>query len=204
LQNGAASAKFLPVAATASTSSEKYPGSQKMSAGPSVDTAVAEQLAKVAEHLGKVDEAAIVVLKGHLLIEEALTEIIETFVFRSEHLKDVRMECATKIKLARSMSLDENNNSMWALICAINALRNSLAHSLQSELRAKRSHAVLRLYKQEVSNVFGPEAEQPECLMLTHAVALSLGFLSGHINEVRRFRGFFEAIDPVVNPHRLA
>lgn len=62
------------------------------------------------------DDAALVVLKGHLVIEERLTVVIEKFVFHPEHLEQVRLTFAHKLALARSLSLDEDKNSMWSLI----------------------------------------------------------------------------------------
>jgi hypothetical protein len=45
-----------------------------------------------------------VVLKGHLLIEEALDGIISNFVFHSERIGEARLSFAQKVNLARSMS----------------------------------------------------------------------------------------------------
>ena len=36
------------------------------------------------------DESAVVILKGHLIIEETLGEIISTFVFHGEHIEEAR------------------------------------------------------------------------------------------------------------------
>jgi len=44
--------------------------------------------AKLVEHLRYVDESALVILRGHLIIEETLSEIISTFVFHGEHLEE--------------------------------------------------------------------------------------------------------------------
>jgi hypothetical protein len=62
------------------------------------------------------DNAALIILKGHLVIEERLTSVIEKFVFHPEHLEQARLTFAHKLAIARSLSLDEDKNSMWSLI----------------------------------------------------------------------------------------
>lgn len=85
-----------------------------------------EILGKLEEHLRYVDESAQVILKGHLVIEETLSEIISTFVFHDEYLEGARLSFAQKLAIARTMSLDEHGNEMWQLIAALNSLRMNL------------------------------------------------------------------------------
>jgi hypothetical protein len=61
------------------------------------------------------DDEALIVLKGHLVIEERITATIERFVFHPEHLEKARLTFAHKIAIARSMSLDESDSPMWRL-----------------------------------------------------------------------------------------
>ena len=67
---------------------------------------------KFKEHFLYVDAPAQIVLKGHLLIEEALDTILGKFVFHPEHLQNANLRFAQKIDLARSISLAEHNNEM--------------------------------------------------------------------------------------------
>jgi hypothetical protein len=79
---------------------------------------------KIEEHFAQVDETVLVVLKGHLLIEEALDTIISRFVFHPEFIQAANLRFAQKLSIARSISLDEHNNEMWGLevstACATN------------------------------------------------------------------------------------
>jgi hypothetical protein len=97
------------------------------------------------------DNAALVILKGHLVIEERLTAVIEKFVFHPEHLDKARLTFAQKLAIARSLSLDEDTNSMWNLIEKLNTLRNKLSHSLDGEPRARAMEAVKTAYVAECS-----------------------------------------------------
>ena len=48
------------------------------------------------EQLREIDEAALIVLKGHLLIEEMLETIISTFVFHPPFIKEARLTFANQ------------------------------------------------------------------------------------------------------------
>ena len=169
-----------------------------------MEAAAKEILAKLEEHLRYVDESALVILKGHLVIEETLGEIISTFVFHGEHLEGARITFAQKVAIARTMSLDEHNNEMWNLVLAINSLRNELAHALQSPKRVAKTTALIELHKKLGGSVTTPDGKEvPEHVLLSFAVSYSLGFLSGFIEEVRRFRSMLDGMDKIANPHRL-
>ena len=53
-----------------------------------------------------VDDEALVVLKGQLIVEKKLDEIIEAFVFHPEQLETARLSFAQKVAIARSLSLE--------------------------------------------------------------------------------------------------
>ena len=163
-------------------------------------------LAKFTEHFQHVDAVAQVVLKAHLLIEEALDRIVGKFVFHPEFLEDSRLTFAQKVDLARSMSLDAHGNPMWELVTAINALRNDLSHSLASTKREQKTRRVIETYlkllddKEESTR----HKEEPDEQVLMVAAGFFLGFLTAFEAEVDRFRSVVEAMDRVMNPHRHA
>src|SRR5262245_32386458 len=92
-------------------------------------------LHRLVEQMGRIDEPALAVLKGQLLLEEQLDRILTRFVFHPEHLEQANLRFYQKVCVARSISLDEQVNPMWELVLAVNALRNELAHSLDSPRR---------------------------------------------------------------------
>ncbi len=161
---------------------------------------------KFTEHFQHIDAVALVVLKGHLLIEEALDAILCKFVFHEEHLRNARLTFAQKIDVARSVSLDEHNSPMWELVSAIHALRNELSHSLESEKRQRKTRRLVETYlkllddKEEAARQKG----QPDEVIVMWAAGFFMGFLSAFEAEVARFRGFVDALDRTVNPHRHA
>jgi hypothetical protein len=159
-------------------------------------------LQRMAEHMSHVDELALVVLKGHLLLDEHLEGIIKGFVFHPSYLEDANLRFGQKVAVARSMSLDEYTNRVWDLILAINGLRNELSHSLTSARRQQRFERVKTLYLEINTETTAEDRAAPDYQVASYAVALALGFLGSFEEEVVRFRDWVGTLDRVVNPHR--
>jgi hypothetical protein len=157
---------------------------------------------KLQVHFGQVDETVVVVLKGHLLIEEALDAIISGFVFHPEFVQAANLRFGQKLSMARALSLDEHKNDMWDIAFSLNSLRNELAHSLQSSKRAAKIKTVIDLYYRLAEDIPTDVQDQPEHVVLFYAIGFFLGFLTGFQSEVKRFRQFLDHLDPIVNPHR--
>src|SRR5690348_1381835 len=83
------------------------------------------------EEMGSVDALAQVILKGHLVIEGALDNILTLMLFHAEHLRDARLSFVQKVHVTRGYALRKNTNSIWYLILEINSLRNNIAHRLE-------------------------------------------------------------------------
>lgn len=163
-----------------------------------------ELLARVQAVFGTVDDTVVVVLKGHLLVEEMLDAIIGTFVFHSDYLKAANLRFAQKLQIARSMSLDEHDNGMWEIAIRLNSLRNELAHALNSEKRQQKTQALIDAYFAEATEAehMALVRDQEETVILAFAASYFLGFLRTFRAEVQRFREFIDGVDAVVNPHR--
>jgi tRNA(Phe) wybutosine-synthesizing methylase Tyw3 len=154
------------------------------------------------EHLRKVDELTLVILKGHLVIEEQLERIITTFVFHPSYIEESNLRFAQKVAIARSMSLDEPANPLWELIVAINALRNELAHVLTDEKRKQKLARVKNLYFEANAAMAEEDRKCADHEVASFAVAFCLGFLTKFQEEVARFREHVDSLDRVANPHR--
>jgi hypothetical protein len=162
-----------------------------------------ESLKRLFRHLDA-DSAGMTALKGHLIIEEFLTRAIQKFVWHPEHLDDARLSFAQKLSVCRSMSLDNNDKTVWDLISKLNGLRNAFSHSLQGERRTKATDALRSAYMRELGEDKLDEFESTDVGLLLGVIALCMGFLSGFENEVERFREKVNALDKLMNPHRYA
>jgi hypothetical protein len=94
-----------------------------------------EYLEQFSAYMGDVDELAQVILKGHLIIEGVLDNILELVFFHPEHLANARLSFNQKVNLARAYCLRKNQLSMWRLVTMINTIRNQIAHSLHHPKR---------------------------------------------------------------------
>lgn len=155
------------------------------------------------EYFNKVDEELIAVLKGQLLIERTLNQIIDDFVFHDDKLIEARLSFSQKVHIARSMSLNQFDNSMWTLILVLNSLRNDFAHQLDSEKRTAKFEKVKNLYIQETKGSdFENVWDNDQVIGIAYTTTLILGFLIAFHDEVLRFKGVVREMDKIINKHR--
>lgn len=79
------------------------------------------------------NEMDLIILRGHLIIEELLYQLIAEYVFHAIFIKKAKLSFSKKVDIARSMSQYQSNNSISSIILAINKLRNNIAHELPSQ-----------------------------------------------------------------------
>ncbi|QDQ83663.1 hypothetical protein [Paraburkholderia megapolitana] len=158
--------------------------------------------ARFVEEMGVVDNTVHVLLKGHLLIEEALSRIIDQFVFHREHVAEARLSFAGKVHLCRALCLRKNDLGEWDLIAALNAFRNVIAHTLQSPQRARKFDRVKEIYLREAATMSGIEdvRESSEADVVLLACGHCLGFLSSFEGDARVFRQLVFNMDRSLNP----
>ncbi len=155
------------------------------------------------EQFNKVDDELVAVLKGHLLVEKVLNQIIEDFVFHDDKIIDARLNFAQKVQIARSMSLDHQDNSMWSLISVMNTLRNDFAHQLDSEKRNAKFDKVKAIYVQETKdNEFENIWSKGNVIGIAYTTTLILGFLITFHEEVLRFKEMVNEMDKLMNKNR--
>ncbi len=78
-------------------------------------------------------EDDIMLLKGHLLIEELLSEIISFEASTKKNPLGINVEKITfsqKLNLCWAFHSDSLANDFWVILKKVNSLRNSMAHSL--------------------------------------------------------------------------
>jgi hypothetical protein len=108
--------------------------------------------AEFEKQLGQVDELQQYILKGHLIIESALDNIINLIFFHPEHIHDARFGFVHKVNMARAYGLRKHKASLWNLILSINAVRNEIAHQLAGEKRERKMAQLRRLYIAELED----------------------------------------------------
>ena len=163
-----------------------------------------ERLRRVGGHLYLADDIMLVVLKGHLLIEDSLMTIIRKFVPHGEFINEAGLGFYQKVQIARSLSWDEHRNEMWALALGLNRVRNDMAHALEHPKVEDHIQALRTRYFEIFadSKRVQKNKEDPDTAVLKDIVIVTLGFLSSFEKEVERFRWWVGIIERFVNPHR--
>jgi hypothetical protein len=76
-------------------------------------------------------DADLVLLKGHLLIEEQLRLLIDQRLRNPTALPDARLECHQCICLAQSFFPPNHELWLWQALKKLNKIRNDIAHQIQ-------------------------------------------------------------------------
>ena len=167
---------------------------------------LALSLDRFKREMESVDDVVHVLLKGHLLLEEAMSEILDQYIFHREHVDEARLSFAQKMYLSRALCLRKNNFGEWALIAAINTLRNDLAHQLNSSSREKKLAKVKELYCREAAGFDRIEQvkKETDIIILFNACAHCAGFLATFLADSKGFRAIIHAMDRRMNPDQAA
>jgi len=147
-------------------------------------------LQKHIKHMPQGDDTTLIILKGHLLLEELLMQIVRTVVAHGNLLEDTRLTFAELASLARSMCWSKHNSDMWDLISSINVLRNDLAHKLESPKFEQKLKHVLEAH---ISSIEDPEKRSEVEAMsvpdqLKFAVVYTMGFLNSYLSDAQAYR----------------
>ncbi len=157
---------------------------------------VDKNLERFAKKMSDLDELGNYILKGHLLVEEMVTRIVESFVFHREFIDEARLTFHQKLQLARATSTSDHGNSMWGLISILNSLRNEMSHSLDRPKLQPKLDALRHKYFEEFPKESSSLSDEQVAL---NAVLACMGFLSAHESEVERFRWWVEKLDRAIN-----
>ena len=145
---------------------------------------------RLRQHLPDEDDIDLIILKGHLLLEESLERIIRTIVAQGDLLKNDLLSFYQKAWLARAMSWSQHRGKLWDLILTLNTLRNALVHHLEPpEFDAK-----VKAFLASASTDYGPSGLREEIRnspvpdQLRHAIVVLMGFLGSCEQDARAYR----------------
>jgi hypothetical protein len=141
---------------------------------------------RFARHFPKGRDVTLVILKGHLLIEEELNDLLTVTVPRPEHLFSARLTFLQRLRLAQAMYPTEGIDRLAPAIEILNSARNKLAHQLEPKALASTLAEFIELAFWTGSNRSRkPTSPFPSTYTLTalkQALALTLGVLS-HLRD---------------------
>lgn len=135
-------------------------------------------------HLPRSDDLTLIVLKGHLLVEEEINEILRMRLAEPKAIFDARLSFSQRIAVLKALSgRDSEEIFRFAAIEALNSLRNQLAHNLEPKDIEKRVAAFLREFEDPER---GEEYSQESISRrLKRCVAFLCGMLAGWQRPVK-------------------
>ena len=147
------------------------------------------RLGRLLEHLPTTDDLSLITLKGHLLIEEILGDLLSAKCKDPASLLNLDLSFYKKLGLVRALYGDRLNEEIvlpprtWDCVEALNALRNELAHKLESKaVNGKLDRFISLAFDQvEKPAEFATKADE-----LRHAIHSIHAFLASFETAAKR------------------
>lgn len=162
-----------------------------------------EDLQRLSKHLPDEDGLDLIILKGHLIVEEHLERIIRHVVAHGDLLSEARLTFNHKVVLARAMCWSQHQDSRWALIFVLNSLRNDLVHQLEPPKFDSKLKAFLAAHLAEYVETPSFQNMVPTwstAAQLRTALALLMGFLGNYEKEAIAHRALVDDWLAKANP----
>lgn len=145
---------------------------------------------KFDKYFPKSSDITLVVLKGHLLIEENINVLIAKHCWLPENIKKANLQSEQKIKIAQALSHFYAIPYFWQSITSLNSLRNELAHNLDSDkIRSKALSFVAYRYKSQ-NKEFKTQYIRTKRRLVAE-VKSSLAYLLGQLSMI-------DSVDPLI------
>jgi hypothetical protein len=138
---------------------------------------LAESFARFDRLLPETDSLTLLVLNGHLLIEEQLLAMVRSAVPHPEALDEANLRFTQLMYLAKALYYEESTRPIWEAIHALNALRNRLAHRLEPDDLESRVRTFVETLVLTVPG--GLKRDDPELArLMNHSLAFVYGALA--------------------------
>jgi hypothetical protein len=95
--------------------------------------------------MAKLEDEHLHIMRGHLLIEERLRELISTQIKNPDALIEARLTFNQLLCIAKALYWETGSEWLWEGIMKLNNIRNSLSHKLMIENYDRDVDAFLRL-----------------------------------------------------------
>ena len=134
----------------------------------------------IQENLESLEDAELILLKGHLVIEQLLTELLEQSLKEPKRLKTINLMFAKKLEIYLAISGNLIiSEGLEKILKKLNLLRNKLAHDLKHpQFNQMLTDWVQLAAKEKIENPNDPIIIKQQ---LIKAVSYISAFLSGAI-----------------------
>lgn len=146
-----------------------------------IDPDAEVRIERVRAHLPIGSDLTLIALKGHLLAEEALDDLIRVYCKSPEHLEDIEIRFQVKARLARALSGHIVWIGLWPLLDALNTVRNDLAHNLDSPKLRDRVIRFLSLRRELAPLLYDPKIDSSNWDALAERFRSDIALLLGQL-----------------------
>jgi hypothetical protein len=132
-------------------------------------------------HLPRSSDPTLIVLKGHLLIEEEINDFISHLLPNPDALAAGKLTCYQRVRLLRALLPHGPITDFFDTVEKLNTLRNKFAHNLESRQIESLIEAFLRLVEDPEISIFHSQREP-----LARRLKRSIGFLCGKLHGIHK------------------
>jgi hypothetical protein len=129
-------------------------------------------------HFPRSNDPILLILRGHLLVEQQLTLLLETFLKKKEALDRARLSFAQKHAIVCALIGAEEKYTPWSAISELNQVRNQLAHRLTIPDAEQKIDKWLQAFFDEA--VEGPKTRVERAALVRRAFSFMCGELVGY------------------------
>jgi hypothetical protein len=88
---------------------------------------------ELSKQIPNVKDVTLIVIKGHLVVERCMYEILQAHMNHPKYLEQARFSFAQLLQLVKAISKIPPHENTFGSIKKLNSLRNHLAHNLPNE-----------------------------------------------------------------------
>ena len=132
------------------------------------------------------DDLTLLILKGHLMVEEELNIFLSTYPFRTEALEHARLTFLQKLWIIKAFAPFLARESIWTRAETLNQLRNKIAHQPEVEDLDAQIDRFITLLPDSLKDLVPESAPRP--VRLRAALAYTAGTLSDIPGLIRSTR----------------
>jgi hypothetical protein len=161
-------------------------------------------IARYVKDMPEVDDLALIVLKGHLLVEELLEEVIESIASHRDSIGEAKLSFHQKAVLARALCWTKADSPHWDLISKLNILRNNLAHNLESSRLGQRVRDFLASFRHAQPRDWNgrDNSSMSEQDRIRYAIAMLMAFLVWYKVGAQNYRKVVDTLLAAEDTHK--
>lgn len=139
---------------------------------------------RFSKHFPRNDDLMLIIIKGHLLIEVEINNLLTLLVKNGKHLEKAKLNYHQKICLLKSLLLKgTSKGTLFNRIEMINNIRNQIAHNLEPKELDGKVRNLLYCLLPEWKDMIGAK-DKDQFKLLRIGIAQLLGQLSLLVNKL--------------------